>query len=107
VPVHQQTLGDHGRIDPQAHPECQIDAFGELVHDAVGDEYVDADVGVGRLEGADERGEQRVGDAGRRGQPERAGDTCQLVRDHIIDRLADIDAALGVLQNLGPDLGEP
>ena len=68
--VHQKTLGDHRCIDPQADPERQIDALGELVHDPVGDEHVDPDVGIGRLEGTQERGEQRVGDTGRRGYAE-------------------------------------
>jgi len=42
-------------------PERQIDALGDLIDDPVGDEYLDADIGIGCLEGADQGREQRVG----------------------------------------------
>jgi hypothetical protein len=39
--------------------KCEIDAFGDLVHDSFGDEDLDADIRVFLLEGDDNRRRRR------------------------------------------------
>ena len=48
--VSQDRARDQGRILELSWPERQVDAFGDVVHEPVGDEDLHAHIGVGRLE---------------------------------------------------------
>jgi len=70
VPVRQDLPRDEGRVfQLRVNPKRQINALGNLIDDPIGDEHLDANVRVGRLECADQGRQQRIGDARWRGKP--------------------------------------
>ena len=72
MPVSQKPTHNQRRVLELSYPESHVDAFGYLINYPFGDKYLYPDVGVRGLKCADERRKQRVGDAGRRGNPQRA-----------------------------------
>src|SRR5216684_5559476 len=90
-----------------ADPEHQVDALGDVIDVAVGYENLDTNVWIGRMECADQWLKHRVRDARRCRKPQQAGDVRQAVRNDVVDRLTDLDAAAGLLEDFGSDIGEP
>jgi hypothetical protein len=58
MPVGQEPARDERRILEFAYPERQVDALGDLIDYPFSDKYLDADVGIGCLECADQRRKQ-------------------------------------------------
>jgi hypothetical protein len=73
----------------------------------VSNEDLDANLRIGRLECPDQRRQQCVGDARRRGKPQYAGNVRLLARYDVFDRFTEFNSALGVLENFRSDVGKP
>src|SRR5256885_4614360 len=78
-----------------------------MVDEPIGDENLDADVGVMCLKSADERGQQRFRYARRRRQPQGTRDIGKLVRHDVVDGFAQLGATLRMLEDFRSDVGKP
>src|SRR5712671_4222393 len=73
MPVGQDSARDERRVlELFSDFEHQVYTLGDLINNPVGDEDLHPDLRVGRLKCADQRREQRVGDAWWRRKPQYA-----------------------------------
>src|SRR6266849_7515944 len=108
MPVGQDSARDERRIlELLSNLEHQVYTLGDLIDNPVGDENLYPDLRVGRLKCADQRREQRIGDAWWRRKPQYARNVRQVVRSNVVDRFAEFGAVLSVLEHFGPNIGKP
>lgn len=69
MPIGQDPSRHQSRIPQRTESEHQINAFHHMIDVSVGDEDVHPDIRMGGLKCVDQRHEERVGDARRRGKP--------------------------------------
>ena len=69
MPVFQDSARDERGVFEVTNSEGEVHAFGDVVHDSIGDEDLNANVWIWLLKSSDYGRKQCVRNAGRRGKP--------------------------------------
>jgi len=106
VPIFEDSPGDERGIFKITDAKGEVDTFGNMIDDAVGDEDLNADIGISLLKGPYERGQQRVRDAGGRREPQRTGDVRYEIGSCVVDGITELHHAAGVFDDFRSGVGE-
>src|ERR1700728_942328 len=101
MPVAEDSPYDQSGIPQCAHTEQQVDPLLHLIDDPLRDQNLNANVGILRLKGANQRRDQRIRDAWRGGETQRPRNLRQMIRSYVVNCVAKFGAAPCVLPRFG------